>query len=316
MKRQIARLTETSPFLHRVVRISRRSGLYPCSRYIYAMGATQGSSTRMKNNSTTVSGRKTVVVSGLMVFVIAVVVGILGGFGDVSQAALIVGDNVPSILFGRDDDNLNNPRIQPAGTTANQSLNNTDVLVGRSGNDVIVGLLGSDVISAGLGNDILIGGPEQGTTPNSDIIFGDEGDDINIWAPGDGSDLFVGGIGRDALVFGVIDKNANNIPISRGSAPGFAHIPSVNVTGQGGFCTIEGAGDPSLGYDFLVRFFVRASGALAVTVRVREVEQLFCTSQAGGQITYADLTQASPQLAVITLADALQINNTVGLIIR
>jgi RTX calcium-binding nonapeptide repeat (4 copies) len=227
------------------------------------------------------------------------------------QAALVVGSDAASILFGRDEDNVNNPAIQPAGVTANQSLNNTDVLVGRSGNDVIVGLLGSDVISSGGRNDILIGGPEQGTTPNSDVLFGDDGDDINVWAPGDGSDLFVGGTGRDAIVFGVIDKDASNRPISGGSAPGFAHIPSVNVTGQGGFCTIERA-DGSTGYEFLIRFFSRASGALLVTVRVNETEQLFCTSQTGGQITYADLTQPTPQLSVISLGDALALNNTVG----
>jgi len=233
-----------------------------------------------------------------------------------TQAALVVGSNAASVLFGHDEDNITNPLIQPPGVAANQSLNNADVLVGRGGNDVLVGLLGSDVLSSGGGNDILIGGPEQGTTPNSDIMFGDEGDDITIWAPGDGSDLFVGGLGRDAIVFGVIDKDASNRPISGGSAPGFANIPSVNVTGQGGFCTIERIADPATGYEFLARFFSRASGALLVTVRLTEVEQMFCTSQAGGQMTYADLTQATPQLVVISLGDALALNNTVGRMIR
>jgi Ca2+-binding RTX toxin-like protein len=78
------------------------------------------------------------------------------------QAALVVGSDAASILFGRDEDNVNNPAIQPAGVTANQSLNNTDVLVGRSGNDVIVGLLGSDVISSGGGNDILMAARNKG----------------------------------------------------------------------------------------------------------------------------------------------------------
>ena len=233
-----------------------------------------------------------------------------------ARRLLVTGSDAAAVLFGRDDDNVNNARIQPANVTANQSMNNGDVLVGGAGNDVIVGLLGSDVISAGAGNDIIIGGPEQGTAPNSDVMFGDEGNDINIWAPGDGSELFVGGTGRDALVFGVIDKNASNIPTSAGPAPGFAHIPSANVSGQGGFCAIERVDDPALGFEFLVRFVSRATGNLLVTVRVREVEEVFCTSQLGGQITYADLTQANPQLAVISLSQVLQINNTVGRIIR
>jgi hypothetical protein len=233
-----------------------------------------------------------------------------------SWAALVVGGIAPSILFGRDDDNQQNPNVQPAGTAANQSLNNTDVLVGRAGNDVLVGLLGSDVISAGGGDDIIIGGPEQGTTPNSDVMFGDDGDDINIWAPGDGSELFVGGAGRDAIVFGVIDKDAQNRPTSGGPAPGFAAIPTANVSGQGGFCTIERVTDPSLSYEFLMKFLSRATGALIVTVRLSEVEQAFCTSQAGGQITYADLTQANPVFYTVSQADVLAINNTVGRIIR
>jgi hypothetical protein len=232
-----------------------------------------------------------------------------------SQAALVIGDLAPSILFGRDDDNLNNPLVQPPGTVANQSLNNTDVIAGRDANDVIVGLLGSDVLTGGGGNDIIIGGPEQGTTPNSDVMFGDSGDDINIWAPGDGSEVFIGGAGTDAIVFGVIDKDASNRPTSGGPAPGFAHIPTANVSGMGGFCTIERV-NPATGYEFLAKFIGRAAGNLIVTVRLREVEQFFCASQTGGQITYADLRQANPQLDVIALSHVLQINNTVGRIIR
>lgn len=229
-----------------------------------------------------------------------------------SQAALAIGDFV---LFGRDDDNIANPLIQPPGVAANQSLNNTDVLLGRQANDVMVGLLGSDVIAGGGGNDIIIGGPEQGTTPNSDVMFGDDGDDINIWAPGDGSDAFLGGAGVDTIVFGVIDKDASNRPTSAGPAPGFANVPSANVSGQGGFCTVERA-DPSTGYEFLAKFFGRAAGNLIVTVRLREVERMLCTSQAGGQITFADLTQATPQLIVVSLGQVQQADPVLGRIIR
>jgi Ca2+-binding RTX toxin-like protein len=240
-------------------------------------------------------------------------------FGGVSrlEASLEEGGSGAQLLFGADDDNLENPAIQPPNTAANQSLNNTDVLIGGAGYDVLIGLLGSDVLRGGPGNDILVGGTEQGTQPNSDIIFGDAGHDVNIWAPGDGSDAFIGGPGIDAMVFGVIDRDANNIPVL--SAPQGAYlsgVPTANVSGQGGFCTLEAVTDPEFGFEWLVRFFVRSTGALAVTIRLAEVEQVFCTSQAGGEITYADLTQRNPQFVVIPLASVPQANPTVALIIR
>ena len=74
------------------------------------------------------------------------------------------------------------------------------------------------------------------------------------------------GDGLDAQVFGVIDRDARGVPTGRGPAPGFAVVPGANVTGQPGFCTLERSADPS--YQFLVRFFVRATGALAVSARL------------------------------------------------
>jgi hypothetical protein len=233
------------------------------------------------------------------------------------QAAFIEGEGGPEVLIGRDDDNTNNPTIQPPGVAANQSLNDTDILDGKGGNDVLIGLLGNDVMHGGPGGDILIGGPEGAGPPNSDIIFGDEGNDVNIWQGGDGSDAFIGGPGLDAMVFGTMDRDANNVPTLSDPVPGYPHgVPTANVSGQGGFCTLEEVNDPSLGYEFLVRFFVRVTRNLAVTIRLAEVEQVFCTSEAGGQITFADLTQADPQFVVVTLAEVEQLNRTVAEIIR
>lgn len=231
-----------------------------------------------------------------------------------TQAALIEGGKSAQVLIGSDDDNLANVVIQPANVAANQSLNNTDVLQGGQGNDVLIGLLGSDVMLGGQGDDIIVGGPDPGA-PNSDIMFGDQGDDINLWAPGDGSEAFIGGSGKDALVFGVTDRAAG-VPILSSAIAGFPFgVPTANVSGQGGFCTIDAAPANS-GYDFLVRFFVRATGNLAVTVRTRGVEQLFCTSEAGGAITFADLTQSTPTPAIVTHAEVVALNPTVGAMIR
>src|SRR5512139_959216 len=125
-----------------------------------------------------------------------------------TRAAELVGSARPDVLIGSDDDDPNDPEIQPEGVVANQSLNDTDTLVGRGGDDVLIGMLGSDVLLGGPGNDVLIGGIEGGSQPNSDVPLGDSGNDIAIWQGGDGSDLFDGGTGsRDALVFGTVDRD-------------------------------------------------------------------------------------------------------------
>ena len=247
---------------------------------------------------------------------VSVLLGTWIGPQQLLQAAFIEGEGGPEVLIGRDDDNTNNPIIQPPGAV-NQSLNNTDILDGKGGNDIVIGLLGNDVMHGGPGGDILIGGIELGVAPNSDIIFGDEGNDVNIWQAGDGSDAFIGGEGLDAMVFGTIDR-VGNVPTLSDPVPGYQQgVPTANVSGQGGFCTLEPIDDDSsLGYEFLVRFFVRATGNLAVTIRLAEVEQVFCTSQAGGQITFADLTQADPQFVVVTLEEVERLNRTVAEIIR
>jgi hypothetical protein len=79
---------------------------------------------------------------------------------------------------------------------------------------------------------------------------------------------------------------------------------------------LEQVEDPLLGYEFLVRFFVRATGALAVTIRLAEVEQVFCTSEAGDQITFADLTAETPEFVVVPLAEVGRLNRLVAQIIR
>lgn len=236
-----------------------------------------------------------------------------------SFAAHLEGTGRGDLLVGRDDDNLNDPTIQPPGTAANQSLDNADILDGRGGNDVLIGGAGSDTLLGGPGNDILVGGIEGGTRPNSDVMIGDTGNDIALWAGGDGSDHFDGGLGsRDALVFGTTDRDANRVPTIKAVDRRFTEtgVPTANVSGQGGFCTLERVTDPARGIDFLVRFFSRASGALLVTIRTRDVEQVFCTTQTGGGITFADLTAANPEFVEVPPAEVERLNPDVALIVR
>ena len=237
------------------------------------------------------------------------------------EAAYLVGSGRSDILVGSDDDNQNDPEIQPAGVAANQSLNNADTLVGGRGDDILIGMLGSDVLLGGPGDDVLIGGIERASQPNSDIQMGDTGNDIAVWQGGDGSDLFDGGPGpRDTLVFGTIDRDpVTNVPIiaqvdGRHAETG---LPTANVTGQGGFCTLEAVQDPAArGVEFLVRFFAKANGNLLVTVRTRDVEQIFCTAENAAVATFADLTKPDPELVEIALDTVRDVNSDVARMIR
>jgi len=262
---------------------------------------------------------KRIVFAAVATAVMGVLIAAMMGGPEPSDAASLERGDGDQVVIGRDDDNIDNPKIQPPGTVANQSLNNTDILSGGGGNDVLIGLLGSDVMQGGEHGDILVGGTEQFVAPNSDVMFGGLGNDTSIWAPGDGSDAYLGGAGaRDAQVFGVIDRNANNVPTREGEAPGFARgVPTAEVTGSPGFCTLERIGAAnSLDYDFLVRFFVRSTGALAVTVRLEDTEQVFCTSRAGGAITFANLTRDDPRFREVSLSRVRDLNPTVRGIIR
>ncbi|MGI9333242.1 MAG: hypothetical protein ACR2RL_08815 [Gammaproteobacteria bacterium] len=235
------------------------------------------------------------------------------------QAANLVGTGGADVIIGADDDNVDNPQVQNFDPPPNQSLNNTDIIRGLRGHDVLIGLLGNDTISGGAGRDVLIGGTEQFVGPNSDLMFGGIGNDVNIWAPGDGSDAFDGGIGhKDAQVFGVIDRDSYDVPILTPTwgAHKKTGLPSADLTGSPGFCRIERVEDPDFGFDFLVRFFVRASGNQAVTVRLRDVEQVFCTSEAGGRITFADLTHPYPYFVEVSRHDVAKLNYTVFKIVR
>ena len=231
----------------------------------------------------------------------------------------------PRLLIGVDDDKQDNTALQ-AGAVTNQSLNRTDILIGGAGNDVMFGLNGNDVMDGGEGRDIILGGPDGGVPPggppNSDVMFGGSGNDVNLWAPGDGSEAFIGGSGlRDALVFGSTDRdNAPDpetgflLPTLLFGIPGFPQgIPTANISGVTSFCTVEVSPLPE--YDFLVRF-LGVAGNLIVTVRVSDVEQVFCSGQGGGAITFADLTAPFPSFVVVSHQEVTQLNWLVGKMIR
>ena len=263
--------------------------------------------------------------SALSAGAIVAVVGLAIGSPRPTQAALVDGGKGPQLLIGFDDDNQANVLIQ-AGAVANQSLNRTDVLEGGPGNDVMLGLNGNDVMDGGPGDDLILGGPDAGAAPggppNSDIMFGGPGDDVNLWAPGDGSEAFLGGPGLDAIIFGATDREAVadpatgvRLPTLLSGVAGFPQgIATANVSGLGNFCTVEASASP--GYQFLVRFRATATGNIAATVRVKDVEQVFCTSQSGASIAFADLTAQSPDFDIVSVQEVQTLNPLVGAMIR
>ena len=94
--------------------------------------------------------------------------------------------------------------------------------------------------------------------------------------------------------------------------PGFPQgIPTANVSGLANFCTVEPS--PLPGYDFLVRFR-GATGNIIVTIRVREVEQVFCSQD--GSITFADLTQSPPAFSPVSQQEVEHLNSLVAAMIR
>jgi hypothetical protein len=109
------------------------------------------------------------------------------------------------------------------------------------------GLNGNDVMEGGPGADIILGGPDGGTPPggppNSDIMFGGPDNDLNLWAPCDGSEAFIGGPGLDAIIFGSTDREAVadpttgvRLPTLLSGVPGFPQgIPTADVSGLANF---------------------------------------------------------------------------------
>jgi hypothetical protein len=98
----------------------------------------------------------------------------------------------------------------------------------------------------------------------------------------------------------VIDVDQRNVPTLSKPVGGYPNgVPTAAVKTSPGFCSVSRAGQQG-NFDFQVRFFVRETGDLAVTIRLADVEQVFCTSKAGGQITYADLTQAKPRFVNVS----------------
>lgn len=233
-------------------------------------------------------------------------------------------------IKGADNNSAENVFIQPqdpalSGGGLDQSLQFGDILVGSFFDNLMIGGLGPDVMMGGFSNDVMIGGIEHFNPSNRDRAYGGWGNDIFIWKPGDGSDLFIGGPGHDVVVFGligeVVDGNVEFKVVKDQKSGEVAidpttYLPLVDVTNSPGFCdVIDDSSSPeskdelaALGLDQLVRFSLRkqanefesgvqdTDNGLRVTLHLSSVETLVCTNRDGGQIEVFDLTSTPPKL--------------------
>jgi len=213
-----------------------------------------------------------------------------------------------------------------------QSLQAGDALIGSEESDLLIGALGIDVMLGNGGEDILIGGTEDFNPFNRDRGFGGQGDDVFIWAPGDGNDFFDGGEGGDVLILGLIGEQTDDQGNQAG-APFFSvnppsgdgsqdfdgiyidpssGLPIVDVAGGPGFCEVvdgynneaEKAELTTLGLDHLVRFTLRGPAAdsanpdtgLRIAVHLTNTEYLVCGGANAGETVALDLTTSPPTL--------------------
>ena len=225
---------------------------------------------------------------------------------------------------GADNNSAKNSFIQPqddalSGGGRDQTMQFGDVIFGSFHDDLLIGGLGSDVLVGSFGNDVILGGVEHFNPLNRDRAYGGVGHDIFIWKPGDGSDSWNGGRGHDAVILGLVgevvdgenifavskDKKTAKIAIDSKSK-----LPLVDVTNSPGFCEVIDSSSShdaaeqldALGLDHLVRFSIRGiankfekgeqdtDNGLRVTLHLKDVETLICTSRDGGQIEVIDLT--------------------------
>jgi Ca2+-binding RTX toxin-like protein len=209
------------------------------------------------------------------------------------------------------------------GGSPNQSLRAGDVLQGGVNDDLLIGGLGVDILIGEAGDDILIGGTEDFNSSvdgddkgadNRDRAFGQEGDDVFVWAPGDGSDFFDGGEGIDVVIFGIVGELQDAGGLTEG-APFFNvnalgagsqdfdgiyldefNQPQIRVSNTPGFCSLVDTQSYAaelalLDVDQIVRFSLRDfanafdagdrsdDDGLRVSVTLKNTEFVVCTTR-------------------------------------
>lgn len=206
------------------------------------------------------------------------------GLPSISMADVVVGKDLNSSKGENSTINALYSGNRGSKGGGDQSLQFGDMVYGSNSDDVLIGGLGIDVLFGKEGNDIILGGTEDFNPLNRDRAFGGAGDDIFIWAPGDGNDFFDGGAGTDVLVMALVGEkssdsaittpvfsvnppnkdgsqdfdgillNDNNLPFVRVKGPGFCELLDQNSSKE------KSDGGPTLAnlnLDHLVRFSLK-----------------------------------------------------------
>lgn len=275
--------------------------------------------------------RRCLAVGTVAILVTSSLTGCGGSYNDDDQVVVVTPPVAVqrTVKTGLDINNAGSPLLnlnpQGPGGAPNQSLRSGDVLRGGNGADVLIGGLGVDVLLGAGGDDVLVGGTEDFNSnvdgdslgsDNRDRAFGGDGNDVFIWAPGDGSDFFDGGSGTDVIVFGILgelrdsDGTTVGAPFFNVNPPASAggldfdgvfvdpdsQLPVVRVSNSPGFCTVvdKSTNDrelDALQLDTLVRFSLREianafdagsrndDDGLRVAVSLRRTEYLVCTKR-------------------------------------
>ena len=266
-------------------------------------------------------------------------------------SAYSAGVKIDNVILGKDNNSAENPFVQPqdpalSGGGRDQSMQFGDVLFGNQNeDDLIIGALGIDLLFGSSGNDVLMGGIEHFNPLNRDRAFGGPGNDIFIWKPGDGSDLFRGASGSDAIIFGITgelvggvrkfevlnDQLSAEVALNEKT-----NLPKVDVTNSPGFCEVTDKNSESgsrkqlndLGLDHFARFFIRSiaddferrvqtdDNGLRVTLHLNSVEYLVCTERVGGVVEILNLQQSPPVRVDIDEVQPQQLRNRIKRIIK
>lgn len=251
---------------------------------------------------------------------------IISGLSANLNAEVVIGNDLNSSAGSNETINALYSANRGSEGGGDQSLQFGDALYGSANDDVIIGGLGIDILWGKDGDDILIGGTEDFNPLNRDRAFGGEGQDIFIWAPGDGNDYFDGGNDIDVLVLGLIGENTG--PSANGEvAPFFAvsnsvdfdgiyldenDYPVVDIANSPGFCEIVEKDENNsealaeLKLDHLVRFVLRgkrtaflesldtdtplADDGLRIAMHINNVEYLVCGGTEAGTAKVFDLS--------------------------